>query len=255
MLSDNSTNIVTGSITFGILADDSIKAVIVFLRTNLKKFTLNQSNHKLLPEESTNQLLCGFLNKEAKKYPFRFQPEYIEELTSGRSPKVDFGTLADDDKIIISDREYGENDSFFSFEAKRLPTPGSNREKEYVIGTGTKRSGGIERFKKGLHGPKIKYAAIIGYVQKDDFKHWFLKINSWIQELADDETNNLWQNSDILKCKNIQESISVELFSEHTRVLNGSKLDDISLFHFWINLIEPDEVGNVVANISEGQAN
>src|SRR5947199_34120 len=97
-----------------------------------------------------------FFNKEAKREPFRFQPEFIEVITSGRSPKVDFGTLSDSEKIIISDREYGDDDSFFSFEAKRLPTPGTGREKEYVTGNGIKQSGGIERFKKGLHGSKIK---------------------------------------------------------------------------------------------------
>jgi len=238
MLADNSTNKTTGCISFGIEADDSIKAVIGFLRTNLKKFTSNTNNHRLLPEESTNQLLCGFLNREAKKYPFRFQPEYIEELTSGRSPKVDFGTLSDNENIIISDREYGENDSFFSFEAKRLATLGSNRKQEYVTGTGKKRSGGIERFKKGLHGSKIKYAAIVGYVQEENFKHWFLKINSWIQELAHNDKIGLWSQQDQLKCNNIDLPVFVELFSQHNRVLENKSLEDINLYHFWIDLIE-----------------
>lgn len=239
MLSDSSTIANNGIISSGIQADDSIKAVIVFLKDNLTKFASNKSNHQTLPEESTNQLLCGFLNKEAKRYPFRFQPEFIEELTSGRSPKVDFGTLTDEDKIIISDREYSENDSFFSFEAKRLPTPGSNREREYVTGIGTKQSGGIERFKKGLHGSKIKYAAIVGYVQEEDFKHWFLKINAWIEELALADSTGLWTNKDILKCDKIDVPIFVELYSEHNRICAGSNLDDIELYHFWIDLIDP----------------
>lgn len=113
MLSENPITPVSGTISFGIDADDSIKAVIAFLRINLLKFATNNKNHQTLPEESTNQLLCGFLNKEAKKHPFRFQPEFIEKLTSGQSPKVDFGTLSDEEKIVISDREYGEDDSFF----------------------------------------------------------------------------------------------------------------------------------------------
>jgi hypothetical protein len=254
MLSDQPINIANGSLTSGIEPDDSIKAVVSFIKECFKSFADANKGAVRLNEKGLSQKLCIFLNRNAKRQPFFFHPEFMEDVDSGISPQVDIGTLHEEEKIIISDREYGDEDSFFSIEAKRLPTPGSNREKEYVIGYNS-QSGGIERFKKGLHGPKTKYAAIVGYVQKEDFNHWFLKINSWIQELAVDETNDLWHDSDTLKCENIQESIMVELFSEHKRILNGSKLDDISLFHFWINLIEPNEAGNVVANISKSQAN
>lgn len=237
MLAENPINPVSGNISFGIEADDSIKAVIGFLRINLLKFATDKKNHKILPEESTNQLLCGFLNKEAKKEPFRFQPEFIEVLTSGRSPKVDFGTLSDNDKIIISDREYGIDDSFFSFEAKRLPTPGSGREKEYVTGSSVKQSGGIERFKKGIHGSKIKYAAIVGYIHKEDFNHWFLKINSWIDELANVDQNGLWSVKDKLESSDLNSSIFIELFSEHNRMTTTAVLGNIKLYHFWIDLM------------------
>lgn len=238
MLSENPITPVSGTISFGIDADDSIKAVIAFLRINLLKFATNNKNHQTLPEESTNQLLCGFLNKEAKKHPFRFQPEFIEKLTSGQSPKVDFGTLSDEEKIVISDREYGEDDSFFSFEAKRLPTPGSGREKEYVTGKGAKVSGAIERFKKGLHGSKIKYAAIVGYIQKEDFNHWFLKINGWIDELSAVDTTGLWSANDRINCNDLDVSVFVELFSEHSRINHEELQANIELYHFWIDLIK-----------------
>ncbi|TFF33954.1 hypothetical protein [Mucilaginibacter psychrotolerans] len=245
MLSEKPINPISGNISFGITADDSIKAVIGFLRINLLKFASDNKNHRILPEESTNQLLCGFLNKEAKKEPFRFQPEFIEEISSGRSPKVDFGTLSDEEKIVISDREYGEDDSFFSFEAKRLPTPGSGREREYVTGIAPKVSGGIERFKKGVHGAKIKYAAIVGYVQKETFNHWFLKINGWIDELAVIDSTGLWKTTDKLACDDINVPVFIELFSAHNRIATGATLTNIELYHFWIDLIEP------VAEISE----
>lgn len=47
---------------------------------------------------------------------------------------MDMGTLSKKEKLIVAYRSYGEFDSFFSIEAKRLPTRGRNREKEYVIG-------------------------------------------------------------------------------------------------------------------------
>jgi hypothetical protein len=238
MLADQSITTITGSISFGLEADESIKSVIAFLRINLPKFAAKKDKQKVLPEESTNQLLCSFLNKEAKKYPFRFQPEYIENLSSGRSPKVDFGTLTDSESILISDKVYSENDSFFSFEAKRLPTPGSNREKEYVSGSGLKATGGIERFKKSIHGSGIKYAAIIGYVEAKDFKHWFLNINSWIEELA--IKGGIWSKNDALQCSNIDNQQFIELYSEHLRVYENKKASKVYLYHFWINLICPD---------------
>jgi len=237
MLAERPITTVTGNITFGIEVDDSIKAVINFLRSHLPKFASNYKLKTALPEESTNQMLCGYLNKEAKKYPFRFQPEYIENLSSGRSPKVDFGTLSDSESIIISDREYGEDDSFFSFEAKRLPTPGRIREREYVSGNGLKSTGGIERFKKSIHGRQIKYAAIIGYVEAEDFKHWFLKINSWILELAAKDQSGLWSNFDQLNCNKFTEDIFIELYSEHSRNSSETQLATINLYHFWINFV------------------
>lgn len=52
-------------------------------------------------------------------------------------------------------------------ECKRLPTPGGkDREREYVSGFHANGSptGGIQRFKLGLHGGQVHDAAMIGYV-------------------------------------------------------------------------------------------
>ena len=60
-------------------------------------------------------------------------------------------------------------DPFLVFEGKRLPAPVVSREREYVIG-GAKKSGGIRRFKLGLHGAQQTTAAMVGYIQKSDPK-------------------------------------------------------------------------------------
>lgn len=241
MLADQPTNIANGSLTSGLEADDSIKAVVVFIKECFKTFAVNNKGAVSLNEKGLSQKLCIFLNRSAKRHPFFFHSEFMENIDSGISPQIDIGTLHEDEKIVISDREYGDEDSFFSIEAKRLPTPGTNREKEYVVGFDTE-SGGIERFKKGLHGPKIKYAAIVGYVQKEDFNHWFLKINSWIHDLAITDSTGLWKDADQVKCDNINDPIFVELSSEHTRRILGLTSNNIFLYHFWIDLIVAEPV-------------
>jgi hypothetical protein len=72
-------------------------------------------------------------------------------------------------------------DPFLVFEGKRLPAPSKAREREYVSG-GTAYSGGIQRFKRGLHGATVEQAAIVGYVQDDGFAQWLTRINSWISD-------------------------------------------------------------------------
>jgi len=57
-----------------------------------------------------------------------------------------------------------------------LPAPAATREREYVTG-GTEKSGGIQRFKLGLHGAQQEAGAMIGYIQDKDPKSWQSSIN------------------------------------------------------------------------------
>ena len=89
---------------------------------------------------------------------------------------------------------------FFKIEVKRLTNLGVARQKEYVIGRmgkeKYKESGGIERFKKGIHGSKLKFAGMIGYIQKEDFDYWFAEVNSWISDLIN-ENGTFWKEEEI----------------------------------------------------------
>jgi len=239
MLSEKVSHISNTGWLFDLEEETSIKAVAGFVRTYFEEFA--KKNKGLLDQNETGitQKLCIFLNRNSQQFPFFFQPEYMEDTTKGNSPQVDIGTFSIDEKIIVSDRLYGEEDSFFSMEAKRLPTPGHNREKEYVIGHETE-CGGIERFKKSIHGNGLKYAAIIAYVQGDSFDYWFMEINKWIDELAKDN-GSIWKANDKLRGHIDKDRLFlVELISENARFKEGSQLENIYLFHFWINLI-PDK--------------
>ena len=109
-------------------------------------------------------------------------------------------------------------------EAKRLPPTSSQ---EYVKGD----RGGIERFKKKKHGEKHDVAVILGYVQKNSFNHWYTKVNSWIDDLISDSTQNpRWEKQDRLV--KIKISDIAEYRSKHSRISRKP----ITLHHFWINL-------------------
>lgn len=232
MLADASRNSSSGKLSNGIELDASIKAVIDFIEIHFVEFSKKAKGEVTTSEKSLTDKLCKFLNRQASSCPFFFQHENVEDHSTGASPQTDIGTVSQSEHLIIGDRSYGEFDSFFSFEAKRLPTPGQYREKEYVIGH-DRESGGIERFKKGIHGKTLKYAAIIGYIQKEDADHWFLKINDWIGELITTFPKE-WNEDDKL----IQNALASEIAkyeSKNSRLKTG---DHINLLHFWINLTE-----------------
>lgn len=236
MLSDGDVRRSNGILTQGIEPDSSVQSVVAFIEIHFEEFAKKMKGEITASEKALTDKLCKFLNRHASSYPFFFQHENVENHGTGKSPQTDFGTLSRMEEITVEDRSYGEFESFFSIEAKRLPTPGKSREKEYVVGL-NRPSGGIERFKKGIHGKKLKHAAILGYIQKEDFNHWFLKINNWITELII-EDSRLWKEADKLvviqdKTINLRKSIS-----KCIRAIDDDTEDIIELYHFWINIIE-----------------
>ncbi len=236
MLADSSQNNGSGKLTTGIEIDSSIKSVIEFIEIYFGEFSNKMKGEITSSEKSLTDKLCKFLNRQVSAYPFFFHHENVENPDSGRSPQVDIGTLSKSEQLIVGDRSYGEFDSFFSIEAKRLPTPGHKRDREYVIGH-DKPCGGIERFKKRIHGDNLRYAAIIGYIQEEDVNHWFLKINNWIGELIVSLPEQ-WNENDKL-VPNQQVSSDVAKFkSKNSRIDKNESDHIINLFHFWIDLTE-----------------
>jgi len=211
--------------------DKSLTTLIIFIEENLIVFSKAIAATGIQNEKGLTQALVEILSPNAIKgfYPFWFEKEYMENSKRGDSPSVDIGTLRleDDDRIINS--KISGNKSFFSIEAKRLPTPGSKREKEYVIGS--KNNGGIERFKTGRHGSRLKYSGMIGFVQKNDFKYWNRKINEWIIELTRKNrgSNIKWHESEILIPKQFKQT-TAQLVSKHER----KNKSNIVLCHLWV---------------------
>lgn len=228
-----------GRITKGIEVDASVLSVLDFVKINLSVFVKKNKGAVSMNENGLTQKLCILLNRIKDKEPFFFQPEDMEDKNRGNSPKIDVGVFSDKEKITVYDTTYGEDDSFFKIEAKRLAKISVAREKEYVIGRMGQdkylETGGIERFKKGIHGKNLRHAAIIGYIQNEDFDYWFNLINSWITELIT-QKGNFWQEEDKLIKANQGFESGLVLNSTNFRAKPNSKPDYIHLTHFWVDL-------------------
>jgi hypothetical protein len=164
----------------------------------------------------------------------------MEAPERGDSPTVDIGVITHlSEGIFIHSKWYSNEESFFSMEAKRLDVISRAREKEYLVGRWENKKykdcGGVERFKKGIHGKGLHYSALIGYVQKYGFDYWHRHINSWIDQFitGDNPINIQWSNDDKLVV--VRKTAAIAKFLSKNSREGGT----INLFHLWINLVNP----------------
>jgi hypothetical protein len=120
------------------------------------------------------------------------------------------------------------------FEAKRLSNTSNN--KEYVCG----KRGGIERFKRGHHSSHLKICGMFGYVQSQSPVKWFEKVNSWIGELSQNNTDPTidWAGNREVLIKVSSFPKVEKLYSSHFRKQSN---DNIELWHYLIDLLEKNE--------------
>lgn len=216
-----------------------VNEVILFIENKLSSFPQYLQNSIILQnlpktiegENLITENLCSFFSIHEKKYTYQFdkQDNYDFQFINQLSGK---GHRSYDTGIILANTK-GSLGKILVIEAKRLPTPGSNREKEYVEGN----LGGIERFKKEVHSQEIQtsQALIIGYIQNSDSIYWFDKINEWITEQITKSSNPqiFWLEEDCL----IQEiSFSKPKITKYNSIHSRINLGKINLVHYWIDL-------------------
>ena len=237
MLADTHKSMASGKIE-GPEIDAPIIAVVDFVERILNTFSDKYADSDIKNEKGLTQKLVLILNFNALQeyYPFWFDKEYMEVPERGNSPQVDIGTITTlQEGIVIGSKTYTD-ESFFSMEAKRLGNLGKKRSKEYLIGRYKNEKyihcGGVERFKQGKHGRNLKYGAIIGYVQEYDFTYWYDHINSWIDDLIQENLYSPvpWLLRDQLK-KDYIRSTTAKFIS-----ITSRKNDFITLFHLWARL-------------------
>jgi hypothetical protein len=185
------------------------KKILSFLRYCLPEWAKicgDNSVFSTMNEDSISGEIADFLNDQLRNssgYLFRFEAK--------KGP--DFLVFASPYQML--------SEELFVIEAKRLPPTNSQ---DYV-------KIGIGRFKNEEHGQNHNIAAMLGYIQKNDFNHWFDQVNSWITTLISlkNETPE-WTPKD--KICVIQISDIGEYKSEHSRITKNP----ITIHHFWLNL-------------------
>lgn len=162
----------------------------------------------------------------------QFRTEAADEVRKGRTIDIAIKPLAA--TLIIEGRRHTIFDTILPIECKRLPTPsGADRDpREYVFSQHAS-TGGIQRFKCGLHGAAHNLGAMIGYVQEGTSDSWRNKVAEWIEALASSKQTG-WTTKDLLQILRTDATRGVAvLVSSHVRERD---LADIELRHLWIQM-------------------
>jgi hypothetical protein len=217
---------------------------LVFIESNINDFPLFLSNSSFdangLPktisvENKITQKIVSFFNSKLENGGiFKIKRNEIYTFHFGNQSEEETGHRSNDASIVIIQKKpkHKEFDRILCIEAKRLPTPGSRRKKEYVEGN----LGGIERFKMGVHSSELPEAIMLAYIQTHDATHWHTQVNTWIDEQITTSSNTelTWAAQD--KLQHTATLGAVEKYhSKHERI-NSKVSNDIELHHYWLNL-------------------
>jgi len=209
----------TGKITSGIKFRTFQLTIITFILQQLPSWRDDSDRPNEQSEYKLNLQLCKFLDAHARNdFPMiRFDHE---EYQTGRR-RVDM-SASPAKSIFFEAKLYTIYDPVLVLEGKRLPAPSSSREKEYVTGpTPGKMSGGIQRFKLGLHGAKLNLVA-----------------NGWISELVSNPIGDgcVWTADETLKAFERDASRGIYSYrSIHSRT--GDLVNnEIELHHLWVTM-------------------
>lgn len=210
-----------GNIEFNI-DKKAIQSLVAFLDINISKFPgfLKQTNTLSINEDGITSKLEIFLQRQARQGDEIFMFQFQTPLSN---------TKRTTDISVLQTSLYSSTEPFFLIEAKRLPTPGSGREREYVQGN----HGAIERFKRSQHGKGLGTSAVLGYIEDNSFEHWQKEVCSWITALINSNSDVTidWTNNDLLSF--------VESFSSANKYnsMHSRKSDcDIILLHYWVQV-------------------
>jgi hypothetical protein len=205
---------------------------IGFVRKCLPDWRDDTDRPIALSEDDLNLQLCKFLDSRAHdNFPMvRFNRE--ENQPKQRSVDLSASPAK---SLVIGAKTHSIYDYFLVFECKRLPAPSNNRTREYVTGESGDITGGIQRFKLGLHGKDLEIVVMIGYVQKYSCSEWISKINSWILQLSvgKSEDGCSWTKDETLSAfeEDLLNGIATYR-STHNRVEDIPK--DIKIYHLWV---------------------
>ncbi len=224
-----------GGITSGIQKGTLVSKTIAYIVRQLPAWRDDPNRRDAQSENQLNLQLVKYLDAHARsEFPMvRF--DHQENQSGRRSVDISVSPV---EPITIDARLHTIYDTILVIEGKRLPAPSLDREKEYVSGGKDKVSGGIQRFKLGLHGGDHNIVALVGYVQKCSLSQWHSQINDWIAKFAQGVFEDTCHWSDGEKLDTFEEdSLNGVAISKsvHSRVgsVKGKRL---ALHHLWIEM-------------------
>lgn len=221
--------------------DGLVPRTLEFIRVQLSAWRDDPSRPEGANEKALNSTLCDFLDVQSRTlHPMvRFKHESLQTTVHS----ADIGVHGVEQETVIGALDFSIYQPFLVIEAKRLPTPSKDREREYVTGSNDgKPTGGIQRFKLGLHGAGVDTGALVGYLEKEKPAHWHRTINEWIAELAGTTVNGcVWAASESIKEPLIDDANGIAMsVSTHGRAV-GCVTESITLHHFWVEMDRPKE--------------
>lgn len=212
MLFERSKADIQRDLDYSIITGHHQIKILAILRSNLPEFSQDFRTLPAIPQQDVNityedyisQELSFFLNNKVNQTDYLFQ----------------FQAIGPD--IVVRQFGVGVHSLTLLFiEAKRLRSESS---KDYV-------KTGIRRFKTEKHGKNHDIAAMLGYVQENNFSHWHGKVNSWILALVSDTSETpKWTTEE--QINEIHITDIGEYQSTHSRITE----EPITLHHFWIDL-------------------
>lgn len=224
---------------FGLPQMASIESVILHIQSRLPQFARENRGETATNENGLTQRLVHVLSLN-HKLPYFFDKEYLEEDAKGNSARSDF-TVMTNQPVKMNAILYPDRSRILAFEAKRLASLNTGREREYLEGRYDPagkfiNSGGVERFKNGTHGRGLDQAGIIAYAQEEDFAHWEKQITAWTQDLISRSPvrDENWTADDLLMVKT-QDLPDWKYFTSTCARNQGP--ETIILHHVWISLI------------------
>ena len=220
-----------GQITSGLTPRTLVKRTVEFVRTQLAAWRDDPERPDANSEDVLNGQLCKFLDV-ASRQQLPMVHFHHEEPQRGRA-RVDLAALPVA-SVTIGSRRYNQYRPFLVFEGKRLPAPSAAREREYVRGP-DRPTGGIQRFKRGLHGADLDSAAMIGYLQAGTAADWYHTINQWVMELTTLAGDERWSQSDCLADLQANPQNATAICESH-HARSHARSDTIVLYHLWVEL-------------------
>ena len=223
-----------GKITSGIKLRTFQLTIISFVQQQLSIWRDDPDRPDEQSEDKLNLQLCKFLDSHARQHLPMIRFDH-EEYQAGQR-RVDL-SASPAESIFFEAKRYTIYDPVLVLEGKRLPAPSSSREKEYVTGpTPQEINGGIQRFKLGMHGAKLDMAVIIGYIQSQNTRHWYKKVNGWISELV---TNPIgdgceWTFDETLE---LLEEDNTKDIASYRSIHSRTHGDNIELHHLWVRCL------------------